>query len=75
MLPFSAALLTEKFDDKVGDDLYLWARDRSQVMSAANMSSARSLSSGFGSGYGTGFGALSPGLGAMEWRLVFQPVL
>jgi len=64
-LPFSAALLTEKFDDKVGDDLYLWARDRSQVMSAANMSSARSLSSGFGSGsgYGTGYGLLSPGLG------------
>jgi len=57
MLPFSAALLTEKFDDKVGDDLYLWARDRSQVMSAANMSSARSLSSGFGSGYGSGFGS------------------
>src|ERR1700733_5569777 len=56
VLPFSAALLTEKFDDKVGDDLYLWARDRSQVMSAANMSSARSLSSGFGSGYGTGYG-------------------
>ncbi len=55
MLPFSAALLTEKFDDKVGDDLYLWARDRSQVMSAANMSSARSLSSSFGSGYGTGY--------------------
>jgi hypothetical protein len=54
-LPFSAALLTEKFDDKVGDDLYLWARDRSQVMSAANMSSARSLSSSFGSGYGTGY--------------------
>jgi hypothetical protein len=68
MLPFSAALLTEKFDDKVGDDLYLWARDRSQVMSAANMSSARSLSSGFGSGYGsglgTGYGMLSPGMGA-----------
>jgi hypothetical protein len=61
MLPFSAALLTEKFDDKVGDDLYLWARDRSQVMSAANMSSARSLSSGFGSGYGSGYGM--PGLG------------
>jgi hypothetical protein len=63
MLPFSAALLTERFDDKVGDDLYLWARDRSQVMSAANMSSARSLSSGIGSGYGMGYGMLSPGLG------------
>src|SRR5580693_6277872 len=28
LLPFSAALLTENFDQKVGDDLYLWARDR-----------------------------------------------
>lgn len=58
-LPFSAALLTEKFDDKVGDELYLWARDRSQSISAANMSSARSLNStggGYGSGYGYGTG-------------------
>jgi hypothetical protein len=47
-LPFSAALVTEKFNDKVGDDLYLWARDRSQNLSAANMSSARSLNSGNG---------------------------
>jgi len=57
LLPFSAALLTEAFNDKVGDDLYLWARDRSQSISAANMSSARSLnSSGYGSGYGYGNG-------------------
>jgi hypothetical protein len=69
MLPFSAALLTEKFDDKVGDDLYLWARDRSQVMSAANMSSARSLSSG----YGTGYGALSSGLGGWNGGWYFNP--
>ncbi len=55
-MPFSAALLTEKFDDKVGDDLYLWTRDRSQSLSAASMSSARSLnSSGYGSGYGSGY--------------------
>lgn len=58
MLPFSAALLTESFNDKVGDDLYLWARDRSQDISAANMSSARSLnSSGYGSGTGYGYGS------------------
>jgi len=31
-LTFSVALLTEKFDEKVGDDLYLWARDRSQAI-------------------------------------------
>jgi hypothetical protein len=65
LMPFSAALLTEKFDSKVGDDLYLWARDRSQNLSAANMSSARTLSSaGFASsGYGSGYGSLAPGLG------------
>jgi hypothetical protein len=55
LLSFSAALPTEAFNDKVGDDLYIWARDRSQSVSAANMSSARSLnSSGYGSGYGYG---------------------
>jgi hypothetical protein len=75
MLPFSAALLTEKFDDKVGDDLYLWARDRSQVMSAANMSSARSLSSSFGAGYGTGFGMLSPGMGSWTGGWYFNPYM
>lgn len=55
-LTFSVALLAERFNDKVGDDLYLWARDRSQSVSAANMSSARTLnSSGYGSsGYGYG---------------------
>lgn len=55
-LPFSAALAAERFNDKSGDDLYLWTRDRSQSLSAANMSSAYSLSS-IGSGYGNGFGA------------------
>lgn len=66
VVPFSAALVTEKFDEKVGDDLFLWARDRSQVLSAANMSSARTLSSGsgYGSGYGYGNGGLGYGYGA-----------
>jgi hypothetical protein len=63
MLSFSAALLTEAFNDKVGDDLYLWARDRSQDISAANMSSARSLNTGgYGSGFGSGYG-YGPGYG------------
>jgi len=58
LLNFSAALLTENFNDKVGDDLFIWARDRSQSISAANMSSARSLNSGgYGNGYGNGFGS------------------
>lgn len=56
MLTFTAALLTENFNDKVGDDLYLWARDRSQSLSAANMSSARSLNSGYAGGFGSGYG-------------------
>jgi hypothetical protein len=55
LLPFSAALLTEKFDDRAGDDLFMWARDRSQNLSAANMASARSLSNSFSSGYGSGY--------------------
>jgi hypothetical protein len=65
LLPFSAALLTEKFDEKQADDLYLWTRDRSSALSAANMSSARSLaSSGYrmGSSYpGFGFSPLFQG--------------
>ncbi|HWE48898.1 MAG TPA: hypothetical protein VG273_03870 [Bryobacteraceae bacterium] len=46
LMPFTAGLVTEKFTPKEGDDLYLWARDRSENLSAANMSSARSISQG-----------------------------
>jgi hypothetical protein len=68
-MPFSAALLTEKFDGKVGDDLYLWTRDRSQSLSAASMSSARSLNSnGFGSGLGSGFYGAGLGSGLGGWN-------
>jgi hypothetical protein len=67
-LPFSAALLTEKFNDKVGDDLYLWSRDRSQSLSAASMSSARSLNSGLAGGYGlSGYGYAPGGLYSGGW--------
>jgi hypothetical protein len=45
-MPFSAALLSEKFDAKDADDLYLWTRDRSAYISAANMSTSRTLASG-----------------------------
>lgn len=65
-LPFSAALLTEKFNDKVGDDLYLWSRDRSQSLSAASMSSARSLNSGL-AGYGFSSGGIGYG-GVNGWN-------
>jgi hypothetical protein len=62
LLPFSAALSTEKFNDKLGDDLYLWTRDRSQSLSAASMSSARSLNTSSGyTGYGLGSGNWSSG--------------
>lgn len=60
---FSAALPVEAFNDKVGDDLYLWTRDRSQSISAANMSSARTLNGG--SGYG-GYGLGNYGLGGYD---------
>jgi hypothetical protein len=63
LLPFSAALLTEKFNDKVGDDLYLWTRDRSQSISTANMSSARSLNSS-----GNGYASSGYGLGSGNWN-------
>jgi hypothetical protein len=60
---FSAALVTEKFDEKQADDLYLWARDRSGALSAANLASARSLNQG---GYSLGnlyTNGVYPGLG------------
>jgi len=75
---FSAALPVEAFNEKAGDDLYLWARDRSQSISAANMTSARSLNgSGYGGydpgaysvdpyGSGYGYGAYGP-LGVGSW--------
>ncbi len=46
LMPFAAGLTTEKFDLKSADDLYLWAKERSENLSAANMSSARSISTG-----------------------------
>jgi hypothetical protein len=69
LLPFSAALLTEKFDDRAGDDLFMWARDRSQNLSAANMASARSLSNSFSSGYGSGY----PSGGSWNGGWYFNP--
>lgn len=83
LLSFSAALPTEAFNEKVGDDLYIWARDRSQSISAANMSSARSLnSSGYGSGggylnvfdNGGGYGS-GAGLGGWNSGWYFNPYL
>jgi hypothetical protein len=68
----TAALATDKFDEKTtADDNYIWARDRSAVVSAANMSSARMLAnnSGGGSllsgGYGGGYFGASPWASSM----------
>ena len=62
-LIFSAALLSEKFNEKQADDLYLWARDRSGSLSAANLASARSLSQGGYSLNNLYTGGMYPGLG------------
>jgi hypothetical protein len=55
------ALTTEmtssKFDDKVADDLYLWSRDRSGYLAAANLSSARALADNLRSFGGFGWNA------------------
>ena len=63
LLSFSAALPTEKFDEKQADDLYLWARDRSGALSAANLASARSLNQGGYSLNNLYMGGMYPGLG------------
>jgi len=64
ILSFSKPLNIQKFDTRIGDDLLLWARDRSQSLSAANMSSARSLSTNRpedGNGLGSQFTSSSQG--------------
>lgn len=48
LVNLSITMATAKFDSKTGDDLYLWSRDRSAYLSAASMSSAKTLGSGFG---------------------------
>lgn len=71
---FSAALTTEKFNDKVGDDLYLWARDRSQTISAANMSSARTIGTGSAGCNGSSFVSnCAPGGGGWNGGWYYNP--
>ncbi len=43
LLPFGRAMVTEKFDAKQGDDLAQWSMQRSQNVSVANLSAAKSL--------------------------------
>jgi hypothetical protein len=58
-------LVAEKFEAKDADDLYLWTRDRSSYLSAANISSARTLASnGFMNAQYPGFMMYKPFGGA-----------
>jgi hypothetical protein len=49
-VPFTPALISEKFDNRNGDALYRWAKRRSEYIAVANLSAARRAGSGFNSG-------------------------
>jgi len=78
-MPVSAALMTEKFDEKNVDDLYLWTRDRSAHLSAANMASARTMATqGSGMYGGGGMSAMSAamaGYGGFSGRWYYNSYL
>ncbi len=40
-VPFTPALVSEKFDNRTGDPLYRWAKRRSEYIAVANLSAAR----------------------------------
>jgi uncharacterized membrane protein YgcG len=46
-LPFTPALVSEKFDNRTGDALYRWAKRRSEYIAVANLSAARRMSNGY----------------------------
>lgn len=54
LMPFAASLASERFDSKSGDSLFRWSRNRSEYVSIANVSAARTahdngfVSSGIG---------------------------
>jgi hypothetical protein len=66
-MPFAAGLVAEKFDTKNADDLYLWARDRSQSLSAANMASARTLNANCLTNCGNSGWYYNPNLGMITY--------
>ena len=47
-LPFTPALVSDKFDNRTGDALYRWAKRRSEYIAVANLSAARQMGSGAG---------------------------
>jgi hypothetical protein len=56
-LPFTPALVAEKFDNKTGDALYRWAKRRSEYIAVANLSAAKRSSSSY---TGSGFWSYNP---------------
>jgi hypothetical protein len=54
-LPFTPALVSEKFDSKTGDELYRWAKRRSEYIAVANLSAAKQMSSGYNSSGASGW--------------------
>lgn len=50
LINLNTTMATARFDVKAIDDLYVWSRDRSAYLSAASMSSAKSLGSAFAMG-------------------------
>ncbi len=55
-VPFTPALVSEKFDNRTGDSLYRWAKRRSEYIAVANLSAARQAGSSFNSGGTSGTG-------------------
>jgi uncharacterized membrane protein YgcG len=49
-VPFTPALVSEKFDNRTGDALYRWAKRRSEYIAVANLSAARKAGTSFNSG-------------------------
>ncbi len=61
-LPFTPALVSEKFDSRTGDALYRWAKRRSENIAVANLSAARRAGSSYtgGTNGSGGFWSFNP---------------
>lgn len=55
-VPFTPALVSDKFDNRNGDALYRWAKRRSEYIAVANLSAARQAGSSFNAGGSSGVG-------------------
>ncbi|MGI8988688.1 MAG: hypothetical protein ACR2I2_03765 [Bryobacteraceae bacterium] len=54
LLPFTSALVAEKFDNKEGDALWRWSKRRSEYVSVANLSAAKYVKDSGTSTWNTG---------------------